>query len=48
MIFIVNISNNKHKKIEVKLILSSSCEICVNELENSFNKDKFFETYVKN
>ena len=48
MIFIVNIANNKHKKIEVKLMLSSSCEICVDELEKSLYKDKYFETYVKN
>tara|TARA_Y100000991_G_C21925078_1_gene328274 strand:- start:269 stop:886 length:618 start_codon:yes stop_codon:yes gene_type:complete len=48
IIFIVNIANNKHKKIEVKLMLSSSCEICVDELEKSLYKDKYFETYVKN
>jgi len=48
IIFIVNIANNKHKKIEVKLILSSSCEICVDELEKRLYKDKYFETYVKN
>ena len=44
----MNIANNKHKKIEVKLMLSSSCEICVDELEKSLYKDKYFETYVKN
>ena len=48
MIFIVNIANNKYKKIEVKLMLSSSCEICVDELKKSLYKDKYFETYVKN
>jgi Cell division protein FtsQ. len=40
--------NNKHKKIEVKLMFSSSCEICVDELEKSLYTDKYFETYVKN
>ena len=29
-------------------MLSSSCEICVDELEKSLYKDKYFETYVKN
>ena len=48
MIFIVNIANNKYKKIEVKLMLSSSCEICVDELKKSLYRDKYFETYVKN
>ena len=44
----MNIANNKHKKIEVKLMFSSSCEICVDELEKSLYTDKYFETYVKN
>ena len=44
----MNIVNNKLKKIEVKLMLSSSCEICVDELKKSLYKDKYFETYVKN
>tara|TARA_Y100000813_G_scaffold7528_1_gene5578 strand:- start:337 stop:954 length:618 start_codon:yes stop_codon:yes gene_type:complete len=48
IIFIVNIVNNKLKKIEVKLMLSSSCEICVDELKKSLYRDKYFETYVKN
>ncbi len=48
IIFIVNIVNNKLKKIEVKLMLSSSCEICVDELKKSLYTDKYFETYVKN
>ena len=29
-------------------MLSSSCEICVDELKKSLYKDKYFETYVKN
>ena len=40
--------NDKLKKIEVKLMLSSSCEICVDELKKSLYRDKYFETYVKN
>ena len=44
----MNIVNNKLKKIEVKLMLSSSCEICVDELKKSLYRDKYFETYVKN
>jgi len=48
IIFLVNIVNNKLKKIEVKLMLSSSCEICVDELKKSLYRDKYFETYVKN
>ena len=48
IIFIVNIVNDKLKKIEVKLMLSSSCEICVDELKKSLYRDKYFETYVKN
>ena len=44
----MNIVNNNLKKIEVKLMLSSSCEICVDELKKSLYRDKYFETYVKN
>ena len=44
----MNNVNNKLKKIEVKLMLSSSCEICVDELKKSLYRDKYFETYVKN
>ncbi len=44
----MNIVNNKLKKIEVKLMLSSSCEICVDELKKSLYTDKYFENYVKN
>ena len=44
----MNIVNNKLKKIEVKLMLSSSCEICVDEIKKSLYRDKYFETYVKN
>ena len=44
----MNIVNNKLQKIEVKLMLSSSCEICVDELRKSLYRDKYFETYVKN
>ena len=29
-------------------MLSSSCEICVDELKKSLYRDKYFETYVKN
>ena len=47
-IFIVNVAKNNHKKIEVNLMLSSSCEICEIELKKSFYEDKYFETYVKN
>ena len=48
MIAVVNIAYSNHKKIEVNLILSSSCEICEIDLKKSLYKDKNFETYVKN
>ena len=43
----MNIANNSHKKIQVNLMFTT-CEICVNDLRNSFYNDKYFETYVKN
>ena len=43
----MNIANNSHKKIQLNLIFTT-CEICVNDLRNSFYNDKYFETYVKN
>ena len=48
IIIIVNVAKNNHKKIEVNLMLSSSCEICEIDLKKSFYQDKYFETYVKN
>ena len=48
IIIVVNVAKNNHKKIEVNLMLSSSCEICEIELKKSFYEDKYFETYVKN
>ena len=44
----MNVAKNNHKKIEVNLMLSSSCEVCEIELKNSFYQDKYFEIYVKN
>tara|TARA_B100000886_G_scaffold133063_1_gene89764 strand:+ start:11125 stop:11679 length:555 start_codon:yes stop_codon:yes gene_type:complete len=43
----MNIANNNQKIIQVNLMLTT-CEICANELKNSFYNDKYFETYVKN
>ena len=48
IINVVNVAKNNHKKIEVNLMLSSSCEICEIDLKKSFYQDKYFETYVKN
>ena len=48
IIIVVNVAKNNHKKIEVNLMLSSSCEICEIDLKKSFYQDKYFETYVKN
>ncbi len=48
IIIIVNVAKNNHKKIEVNLMLSSSCKICEIDLKKSFYQDKYFETYVKN
>ena len=48
IIIVVNVAKNNHKKIEVNLTLSSSCEICEIDLKKSFYQDKYFETYVKN
>ena len=48
IIIVVNVAKNNHKKIEVNLMLSSSCEICEIELKKSFYEDKYFETFVKN
>ena len=48
IIIVVNVAKNNHKKIEVNLMLSSSCEKCEIDLKKSFYQDKYFETYVKN
>ena len=48
IIIVVNVAKNNHKKIEVNLMLSSSCEICEIDLKKSFYQGKYFETYVKN
>ena len=48
IINVVNVAKNNHKKIEVNLMLSSSCEICEIDLKKSYYQDKYFETYVKN
>ena len=48
IIIVVNVAKNNHKKIEVNLMLSSSCEICEIDLKKRFYEDKYFETYVKN
>ena len=48
IIIVVNVAKNNHKKIEVNLTLSSSCEICEIDLKKSFYQDKYFEIYVKN
>ena len=48
IIIVVNVAKNNHKKIEVNLMLSSSCEICEVDLKKSFYQDKYFEAYVKN
>ena len=48
IIIVVNVAKNNHKKIEVNLMLSSSCEICEIDLKKSFYQAKYFETYVKN
>ena len=39
----MNVAKNNHKKIEVNLMLSSSCEICEIDLKKSFYEDKYFE-----
>ena len=48
IINVVNVAKNNHKKIEVNLMLSSSCEICEFDLKKSFYQDKYFEAHVKN
>ena len=48
IIIVVNFAKNNQKKIEVNLMLSSSCEICEIDLKKSFYQDKYYETYVKN
>ena len=44
----MNITVNDHKKVQVNLMLYSSCQICENDLKNNLFKDKHFKTYVKN
>ena len=44
----MNVAKNNQTKIEVNLILSSSCEICEIDLKTNFYKGKYFESYVKN
>ena len=48
LIITVNVAKNNQTKIEVNLILSSSCEICEIDLKTNFYKGKYFESYVKN
>ena len=48
LIITVNVAKNNQTKIEVNLILSSSCEICETDLKTNFYKGKYFESYVKN
>jgi len=44
----VTITVNNHKKVQVNLMLSSSCQICENDLKKNLFNDKHFKTYVKN